>query len=50
MVRMIPTADHSEEEIARTIEVFRELRDESDFDIRLGEEDVRSVRKVYGQA
>jgi glycine C-acetyltransferase len=50
MFRMIPTADHSEEEIARTIEVFRELRDESDFDIRLGEEDVRSVRKVYGQA
>ena len=50
MFRMIPTADHSEEEITRTIRVFEELRDESDFDIRLGEEDVRSIRKVYGQA
>jgi glycine C-acetyltransferase len=49
MFRMIPTADHSEDEIARTIGVFRELRDELDSDIHLGEEDVRSVRKVYGQ-
>jgi glycine C-acetyltransferase len=50
MFRMIPTAEHSQEEVARTVEVFRELRDESDFDIRLGDDDVRSIRKVYGQA
>jgi hypothetical protein len=32
------------------VEVFKELRDESDFDIKLGDDDVRSIRKVYGQA
>lgn len=50
MFRMIPTADHSEQEIDQTVEVFRQLRDESDFDIRLGDDDVKSIRKVYGQA
>ncbi|MFO8063351.1 MAG: pyridoxal phosphate-dependent aminotransferase family protein [Spirochaetia bacterium] len=50
MFRMIPTADHSEQEIDQTVAVFRQLRDESDFDIRLGDDDVKSIRKVYGQA
>lgn len=50
MFRMIPTAEHSEEEIARTVEVFKELRDESNFDIKLGDDDIRTIRKVYGQA
>ncbi|MFP4612192.1 MAG: aminotransferase class I/II-fold pyridoxal phosphate-dependent enzyme [Spirochaetaceae bacterium] len=50
MFRMIPTADHTEEQIARTIEVFKSLRDEPDFDVTFGEEDVRTIRKVYGQA
>jgi glycine C-acetyltransferase len=48
MYRMIPTADHEPEDVARTLEVFRAMRDELALDTGITGEDKAKVDKVFG--
>lgn len=48
MFRMIPTATHKPEDVARTIEVFENMRDELKLDLTIEKEDLAKVRKVFG--
>ena len=48
MYRMIPTAHHTAEDIARTVDVFRQMRDELGVDPTIAGEDLVKVRKVFG--
>lgn len=50
MFRMIPTAAHTEEDIAVTVEAFRGMRDELGLDLTFGDDERDKVKKVYGEA
>lgn len=47
MLRMIPTAAHSEEDVARTIEVFRNLREDLKIEFSLADAEIAKVSKIY---
>lgn len=49
MYRMIPTAAHKPEDVARTVDVFRAMRDELKLDFTIEKEDLVKVRKVFGK-
>jgi glycine C-acetyltransferase len=48
MFRMIPTAAHDTEDVARTVEVFQNMRNELNLDLSIEKEDLAKVRKVFG--
>ena len=48
MYRMIPTAAHKPEDVARTVDVFQAMRDELKLDFTIEKEDLAKVRKVFG--
>lgn len=48
MFRMIPTAAHKPEDVARTVDVFQAMRDELKLDFTIEKEDLAKVRKVFG--
>ncbi len=50
MFRMIPTTSHTEDDIARTIEVFRQMRDELKMDLKFNGEDEAKITRVYGKS
>ena len=50
MFRMIPTASHTAEDIDRTIEVFRQMRDELKMDLKMGPDDEAKIVRVYGKS
>ena len=47
MYRMIPTADHTEEDVAFTIEAFRALRDESGVNLDLDADAMQKFSSLY---
>ncbi|TVQ26529.1 MAG: pyridoxal phosphate-dependent aminotransferase family protein [Spirochaetaceae bacterium] len=49
MFRMIPTAEHRQEDIDFTVDAFRAMRDELGVDVQIAGEDLTKVRKVFGQ-
>lgn len=49
MYRMIPTAAHEPEDVERTIEVFKQMRDEMKIDLRMDGDDLAKLKKVYGE-
>ncbi len=50
MFRMIPTTSHTTEDIDRTIEVFRQMRDELTMDLKMAPEDQAKISRVYGKS
>ena len=48
MFRMIPTAVHTAEDVSRTVDVFKSMRDELGLDLSIEKEDQAKVRKVFG--
>ncbi len=48
MFRMIPTAAHTEEDVAETLRVFREMRDKLGLRLTMTEDEDKKIRKVYG--
>jgi len=48
MYRMIPTAAHTAEDVARTVDVFRAMREELKLDFTIEKEDLVKVKKVFG--
>jgi glycine C-acetyltransferase len=48
MYRMIPTATHKPEDVARTIDAFESMRNELKLDLTIEKEDLVKVRKVFG--
>ena len=50
MFRMIPTTSHTVEDIDRTIEVFRQMRDELTMDLKMAPEDQAKISRVYGKS
>jgi glycine C-acetyltransferase len=48
MFRMIPTAVHTQEDVAETVAVFKSMRDELGIDLKIEKEDQAKVRKVFG--
>ena len=48
MFRIIPTAAHNEEQIAQTVQAFREMRDEMGVSLNATGEDMDKIAKVYG--
>jgi glycine C-acetyltransferase len=48
MFRIIPTAAHNEEQIARTVDAFREMRDVTGVSLNPTTEDFDKIAKVYG--
>ena len=47
MFRMIPTTSHTDAEINRTIEVFREMKKDLNLMDSVTEEDIKKINKVY---
>lgn len=47
MFRMIPTTNHSDEDIELTIKAFREMRDELKMDLVMEGDDLKNVTKIY---
>ena len=47
MFRMIPTAAHSEEDVARTIEVFKSMRDDLKIQFPLGDSELSKIKKIF---
>ena len=47
MFRMIPTTSHTDSEIQKTIEAFREMKKEMNLMDSVTEEDIRKINKVY---
>lgn len=47
MFRMIPTAAHSEEDVARTIEVFKAMRDDLKIQFPLGDNELSKIKKIF---
>jgi len=47
MFRMIPTAAHSEDDVAETIRIFGEMRNEMALDVELNEEQVRRIKHLF---
>lgn len=48
MYRMIPTAAHEPEDVQRTVEVFKQMRDELKLELTMDGEDLAKMKKVYG--
>lgn len=49
MYRMIPTADHTQEDIDETGQAFGDMLEELNLDPEIGDEDAQKIRRVYGQ-
>jgi glycine C-acetyltransferase len=49
MFRMIPTAAHTAEDVAETLQVFRDMRDEMGLSLDIGPDDRKKIDKVYGK-
>ncbi|MCG8452194.1 MAG: pyridoxal phosphate-dependent aminotransferase family protein [Spirochaetales bacterium] len=47
MFRMIPTAAHSEEDVARTVEVFKNMRDDLKIQFPLGDSELGKINRIY---
>lgn len=47
MFRMIPTAAHSEEDVRRTVEVYRNMRDDLNIQFPLGDTELTKINKIY---
>ena len=47
MFRMIPTAAHSEEDVARTVEVFKNMRDDLKIKFPLKDDLLQKINKIY---
>ncbi|RLW70273.1 MAG: hypothetical protein B6D68_01035 [spirochete symbiont of Stewartia floridana] len=47
MLRMIPTAAHSEEDVLRTIEVFAHMQRDLENSFTLGDEQINKANKIY---
>ena len=43
--RIIPTADHTDEDVAKTLEAFKSLRDDMKMDLNL---DPKEITRLYG--
>lgn len=50
MFRMIPTAAHTEEDIAHTVSAFRDMRDELALELRFDDGETEKLKKVYGES
>jgi glycine C-acetyltransferase len=48
MFRIIPTAVHTQEDVAHTVETFRRMRDELPLELSFGEEEWSKLRRIYG--
>lgn len=48
MFRMIPTAVHTDQDVADTLEVFRSMRDNLGLRLSMTPEEDQKIRKVYG--
>lgn len=48
MFRMIPTAMHEQEDVATTLAVFKDMRDNLGLRLRMNEDEEKKIRKVYG--
>jgi glycine C-acetyltransferase len=49
MYRMIPTADHTSEDIETSATVFAEMLQELELDPAIQEDDAQKIRRVYGR-
>lgn len=49
MYRMIPTAAHEPQDVQRTVEMFKQMRDELSMDLAMAGEDLVKVKKVFGE-
>lgn len=49
MFRMIPTTSHEPEDIDRTLEVFKAMRDDLKLKLSMDGDDLAKVKKVYGK-
>lgn len=49
MFRMIPTTSHTQDDVDRTVQVFREMRDELGLDLKMSPEDQTKISRVYGK-
>ncbi len=47
MFRMIPTAAHSQEDVARTVEVFKKMRDDLKVQFPLGDTELDKIKKIF---
>ncbi|MCK5735274.1 MAG: hypothetical protein KAH21_02305, partial [Spirochaetaceae bacterium] len=47
MFRMIPTAAHSKEDVARTVEVFKSMRDDLKVQFPLNADLVSKIKKIF---
>ncbi len=47
MFRMIPTAAHSQEDVARTVEVFKQMRDDLKVQFPLGDTELDKIKKIF---
>ncbi len=48
MFRMIPTATHTEEDLARTLQVFSDMKEELQLQIEMDEQARRKLRQIFG--
>lgn len=47
MFRMIPTTSHTDEDIDKTIQAFRSLRDDIGFDLTMSDRDKANIGRIY---
>lgn len=47
MLRMIPTAAHSEEDVDETVKVFKAMRDDLEIEFSLKKDEIAKVGKIY---
>lgn len=49
MFRMIPTPSHTNEDIARTVKAFKDMREDMKLDMNMPDEVKNNIKKVYGK-
>ncbi|PIE04574.1 MAG: hypothetical protein CSA76_03490 [Spirochaetales bacterium] len=47
MFRMIPTTAHSEEDVQRTVDVFKKMRDDLKIQFPLGSSEISKIQKIF---
>jgi glycine C-acetyltransferase len=47
MFRMIPTTSHTDEDIEKTVQAFKSLRDDIGFDLTMSERDKANIGRIY---
>ena len=49
MFRMVPSAAHTDKDVDETVAVFKKMREDLNLSLKMGDDEMSKIRKVYGK-